>query len=165
VIDAVAARLEVERQVHGRSLARRSHRGATMARMFAARRRAGTVLLTAVAAVSLASCRDPANFVMADGTYVLLAQPGDGGDAAQISGTVTLIGSCLGIDDAIAIWPAETTIVDADPFTIQVPDVGEVSVGDTVDGAGGGFSPDDLPDGVVVPDDCDASSVVTFRGE
>jgi hypothetical protein len=135
-----------------------------MARMFTPSR-VGAALLTVVVAVCATSCRDSANFVMADGTYVLLAQPGDGGDAAEIRGTVTLIGSCLGIDDAIAVWPAETTIVDTDPFTIKVPDAGEVSVGDQVDGAGGGFSPDDLPDGVVVPDDCDATSVVTFRGE
>jgi hypothetical protein len=162
VSDAVAARLDVDRQAPGRSLGRRSDKGATMAGMFA-QGRVGAALLTVVVAVCATSCRDSANFVMTDGTYVLLAQPGDGGDAAEISGTVTLIGSCLGIDDAIAIWPAETTIVDADPFTIEVPDVGEVSVGDTVDGAGGSSSPDDLPDGVVVPDDCGASSVVTFR--
>ncbi|WP_133059005.1 MULTISPECIES: hypothetical protein [unclassified Nocardioides] len=133
-----------------------------MSAMFAPRR-VGAVLLTAALLVGLTSCRDSANFVMADGTYVLLAQPGDEGDEAQVQGTVTVIGSCLGIDDAIAIWPAETTIVDTDPFTIQVPDVGEVSVGDQVDGAGGGATMDDLPDGVVVPDDCDATSVVTFR--
>ena len=116
-------------------------------------------------AVSLSSCRESANFVMADGTYVLLSQPADGGDDAEITGTVTVIGSCLGIDDAIAIWPADTTVVETDPFTIDVPDVGEVSVGDPVDGAGGTMSSENLPDGVVVPDDCDADTVVTFRGE
>jgi hypothetical protein len=133
-----------------------------MARMFAPGR-FGVVLLTVVVAVGATSCRDSANFVMADGTYVLLAQPADGGADAGIRGTVTVIGSCLGIDDAIAIWPAETTVVDTDPFTIKVPDVGEVSVGDQVDGAGGTFTMDDLPDGVVVPDDCDATTAVTFR--
>jgi hypothetical protein len=75
---------------------------------------------------------------------------------------VTVIGACLGIDDAIAIWPAETTVVSTDPLVIKVPDVGEVSVGDSVDGAGAGFTPADLPDGVAVPDECDASSLVVF---
>lgn len=134
-----------------------------MSGMFAPRR-AGAVLLIAAVAVSLSSCRESANFVMADGTYVLLAQPGDGGDDAEISGTVTVIGSCLGIDDAIAVWPADTTVVGTDPVTIKVPDVGEISVGDPVDGAGAALSVDHLPDGVVVPDDCDATTVVVFRG-
>ena len=128
-------------------------------------RRVGTVLLTVVAAVSLASCRDSANFLLADGTYVLLAQPGDSGDGAKIGGTVTVIGSCLGIDDAVAVWPSGTTVVGTEPLVIKVPDVGEISVGDLVEGAGGTMSSSDLPDGVVVPDECDSPNVVFFRGE
>jgi hypothetical protein len=134
--------------------------------MFAARR-VGAVLLAGVAVAGLASCRSSANFLMAGGTYVLLAQPDDDSDAGDdeaISGTVTVIGSCLGIDDAIAVWPADTTVVGTNPVVIKVPDVGEIGVGDAIDGAGGTFTTSDPPEGVVVPDDCDAARMVSFRG-
>jgi len=53
-------------------------------------------------------------------------------------GTVDVVDGCLGADGAVIIWPHGTEVVSADPLTVDVPDVGEVTLGDAVQ-LGGGF--------------------------
>ena len=99
------------------------------------------------------------------GKHVLVAPPANGGEDAAISGVVTLIGGCLGIGSSVAIWPHGTTIVSDDPLTIRVPDLGQVKLGDEVDGGGGTHEPGDAPNGVTIPDTCKSETIVTWRPE
>ena len=123
------------------------------------------VLLTASA------CGGGAHDLTAGKYHVLVSAPADGGEDMGISGKVQLVGTCLGIGNNIAFWPHGTKIVSEDPLTVDVPGEGELTIGDTVEGAGGShstaFNPEistvvpDLP----IPDTCFATTWVDFRSE
>lgn len=80
-------------------------------------------------------------------------------------GSVTMAGSCLGIDGATAIWPHGTKITSHDPLTIDVPGLGQLSVGDVVSSGGEPSDPTDtdphLPRGIkAVPSGCPTRGLV-----
>jgi hypothetical protein len=77
-------------------------------------------------------------------------------------GRVAMVGHCLGIESATIIWPYGTTIVSDDPLTIQVPGLGPVQPGDSVDGGGVGYSTR-LPKGIdAIPSGCPTEDVFEF---
>ncbi len=133
-----------------------------------------TVLLVSVATLVplLAACTNDGAKDLTSGDYhVLVSAPADGGDDAGIGGTVGLVGKCLGIGGSVAFWPSGTEIVAHDPLTIDVPGLGEVSVGDQVSGGGGSHAwPVDSSISTVepeisIPDSCPTTTWVTFRPE
>ncbi len=155
-----------------------SGRGATLSAMRILRgaaagivalgRRASTVAFLIIGgALAVAACGTDGGGQVLDsgGKHVLVGPPANGGDDAAIYGRVTLIGDCLGIGSSVAVWPNGTTIVSDDPLTIEVPDLGQVKVGDEVDGGGGTHDPGDAPDGVTIPDTCKSATIVSWRPE
>lgn len=120
----------------------------------------------AVVTALMSSCgEDEGSVLNRSETNVLVGAEGDGEEpmaGVGVGGTVTLVGNCLGIGRAIVIWPYGTEIVDEDPFTIDVPDFGEVSVGDSIQGGGDTYV-DYLPDGIdEVPSGCPDDEVFAF---
>jgi len=83
----------------------------------------------------------------------------------HVTGVVRLVDGCLGIGDAVAIWPSGTDLVSDDPLTIKVPGVGEIEVGTTVRGAGGDMEVGGYGGKPSLPQSCSDSPVVTFRSE
>src|SRR3954452_361212 len=57
---------------------------------------------------------------------VLVGAKVDGDSLAGIgySGTVAMVGQCLGLNEATVIWPHGTQIASDDPLTIDVPGLG-----------------------------------------
>lgn len=98
------------------------------------------------------------------GTVLVNAEPGEGGIAGVgFFGRVKLVGDCLGIEDATIIWPHGTQIVSEDPFVVEVPGMGQVSIGDRVSGGGDEYV-DYLPDGIdAVPPGCPTKRVFAFH--
>ena len=94
-------------------------------------------LLTSVVLLGACSEGDSAKVVAAADVMVLVAAPAHGGDDASISGTVAIVDGCLGINEHVAVWPFGTRVTDADGPVIDVPNLGTVTVGDQVTGAGG----------------------------
>lgn len=85
---------------------------------------------------------DPPVFVAAQ------VRAGDGVPGAEVGGEVVLTGGCFGVRvdlgggdtvDAILVWPAGTTRSDDG---VDVPGVGEVHLGDVIDGGGAYVSVD-----------------------
>jgi hypothetical protein len=130
-------------------------------------------LLAFVPLVVLASsaCGGGAEDLDSGGIHVLVSASSDGGGAdAGIVGKVRLIGKCLGIGNEVAFWPHGTKVVSDDPLTIDVPGEGEVTIGDTVSGAGATHSsgrPEvdtSVPD-TPIPDACPSGTWVDYRPE
>ncbi len=97
------------------------------------------------------------------GTVLVNAEP-DGGAMAGVGygGRVTLVGECLGIDDATVIWPHGTELVSDEPFVVEVPGMGQVTIGDRVAGGADQYV-DHLPDGIdAIPPGCPTVSVFAF---
>lgn len=123
--------------------------------------RAGLAATLATVGI-LSACGSDGDVLSADGTHVLVGPTTNSGDDAGISGTVTMDGDCLGIGNGqVIIWPGGTTIVSEDPITIKVPGLGEIGLGDKIDGGGG--MTDEPPDGVDVPSTCPSENLVVFR--
>jgi hypothetical protein len=97
-------------------------------------------------------------------TFVLLDSSTLGLDA-RVSGKVSLVGDCLGIDNTVVLWPAMTQVVSQDPLVVELPNAGRVRVGDTVQGAGGRVDAATHGEGVEVPNSCGTGRVMTFRAE
>jgi hypothetical protein len=77
-------------------------------------------------------------------------------------GTVVKVGDCLGVDGWTVIWPHGTTIASTDPLSIEVPGLGRLAVGDTVDG-GGNISTDGTSTAFgQIPRNCRSARVVEF---
>ena len=99
-----------------------------------------------------------------ENSIVLVGADGDGDNMAGIgvAGSVAMVGDCLGIDEATVIWPNGTKITSEDPVTIDVPGLGQVTVGDHVDGGGDEYV-DYLPKGIdAIPKGCSTEQVVAF---
>ena len=100
-------------------------------------------------------------------TSVLIGAEGDGDNMAGVGygGTVSMVGECLGLDDATVIWPHGTTVVADDPLTIDVPGLSEVTVGDTLTGGADVYA-DYLPEGIdAIPEGCPTGRVIAFYPE
>lgn len=119
----------------------------------------------AVSVVTLSSCGESGHVLEAAGKYVLVAAPADGGDDSAVGGTVRMVGDCLGIDDAVAIWPSGTSVESENPLIIKVPGEGRVEIGDKLEGAGGTLGSGDPPDDLDIPDTCASTTLVTYRAE
>jgi hypothetical protein len=98
--------------------------------------------------------------------YVLVGQNLDGENIAGFgySGTVEIVGACLGINGTTVFWPHGTTIVSDDPLEIDVPGLGRLTEGDEVGEVGAeDWSPDQLPDGIdEVPSDCPSDDLIAL---
>ncbi|WP_224124042.1 hypothetical protein [Nocardioides mangrovi] len=123
--------------------------------------------------LALSACGGGAEELKAGNVRILVsASSGDqGGADVGVGGTVQLVGDCLGIGNAVAFWPKGTKVVSEDPLTIDVPGEGEISVGDTVQGAGGSHSTasgsdiDSSKPDLPIPSSCPSKSWVDFRPE
>lgn len=97
--------------------------------------------------------------------YVLVASKDAGKDSAGtgVSGRVSMVGDCLGIDGTTTLWPEGTRIVHDAPLTIDVPGVGELEVGASVSGEAIGYS-DQPPTGPeAIPSGCPSDGLIAFQ--
>jgi hypothetical protein len=132
--------------------------------------RAHVALVVLIPIVTLGACSESESAKVIDtaDVAVLVAAPARGGDDAAIGGEVTVVDGCLGIDDAVAVWPFGTEVTDRNGPLIDVPGLGKVRVGDHVTGAGGYLSAtSEGREGLAptVPDTCKDRSLVAFRPE
>ncbi|MDF9717816.1 hypothetical protein [Nocardioides sp. ChNu-99] len=72
-----------------------------------------------------------------DGTTVVVGGRASGGSDALASGSLTVVDGCLGIGRTVVVWPHGTDVVGTDPLVVDVPGVGERSLGDDVAVGGG----------------------------
>jgi hypothetical protein len=130
--------------------------------------RRGAAVAAALGCVLVSSGCGGAEAVHAgDVTVLVAARSGDSMDAGS-SGALTVVGGCAGVGDSVVIWPHGTDIVDDDPLTLDVPGVGHVVLGEKFD-MGGGFiyetgdtdqsPPDEIGDGVPIPEDCQGRDI------
>ncbi len=98
---------------------------------------------------------------------VLVAAPGEGGSDAAIAGAVTIVDGCLGIGDNVAVWPSGTRVTEPEGPVIDVPNLGTITIGDHVEGAGGYMSAKRFDDvwSPSVPDSCVGAELVVYRPE
>ena len=113
--------------------------------------------------------------VTAAGTTVLVGERSTSGMDALGGGTLEVVGGCLGADGYVIVWPHGTEVVDEEPLTVDVPDVGRVSLGEELQ-VGGGFvlehSDSATPrspgpyraGGITVPAECAAYDVFLASG-
>ena len=132
-------------------------------------RRRTLVFLLIIAGSALSACGDGGGgggdgSVLHSGDAIVLVDA-DRGDGPTVGvgfgGSVAMVGDCLGIDHATVVWPHGTTISDRDPLTIEVPGLGRVRVGSSVDGGAGDLG--DLPKGIdAIPSGCPTEHVIAF---
>ncbi|MBM7790378.1 hypothetical protein [Tenggerimyces flavus] len=121
-----------------------------------------------VAGLLLASgCAGPRAFER-DGIHLLVGPSSGMGRQALISGKLHVgEGGCVGLtkdgkSSALIIWPAGTTLSDADPVAIHIPGVGRIGLGEVISAGGGDPGPNEvLP---AIPDECDARSISVIDG-
>ncbi len=131
--------------------------------------RAG-LLVSLMSSLALASCGDGTagtkggEVLRSGAAYVLTGAAGAGDNIAGIGigGTVRMVGDCLGIGDAVVIWPYGTKVVADSPLAIEVPDLGRLGVGDVVEGGGEDLGADQLPEGFDVPSRCRSENFFAF---
>ena len=124
-------------------------------------------LLLVLPALALAACGGQAQRLSAGEVTVLVAAPPDAGMDALGGGTVEVVDGCLGADGAVIIWPHGTRVLSEEPVEIDVPDLGAVGLGDTVE-LGGGFvfepeGPGDVYESELVPQACAGRPVFLAR--
>src|SRR5919107_4708213 len=94
----------------------------------------------------------------ADGRYVLVGEKRVNEAGTGFGGTVPLVGDCVGLDrggdDVVVIWPHGTKILSTDPVVLDVPHLGRVELGDSVDGGGDDCDAEAPIPGVEVPRAC-----------
>ena len=121
----------------------------------------------AVPVLLLVACGGEAERLTAGDVTVLVSAPPDAGMDALGGGTVEVVDGCLGADGAVIIWPHGTRVVSEDPLQVDVPEIGTVGLGDTVElGGGFVFEPEgsgDTYDSDLVPRDCAGSPVFLAR--
>jgi hypothetical protein len=101
---------------------------------------------------------------------VLIAERTGGGTDALLEGTLAVVDGCLGIKDGttyidtVVVWPHGTEVTSTDPTTIEIPDIGDIAVGDKV-AVGGGVhrSSTGRVGGLVVPPYCDSNEIWLAR--
>ena len=123
------------------------------------------VLLAVGTAGALTGCGESGGEVLDAGDVrVLVGQPVDSAMDALLTGRLTVVAGCLGVQQGearssavVVIWPHGTTVVDAgaepDELTIDLPGRGEIGLGDAVEVGGGGVD-DATGAGVEVPESC-----------
>ena len=126
----------------------------------------GLTLLSACGDGSASSETGPGVIETPDAA-VLVAAPAYGGSDAAVAGAVTIVDGCLGINDNVAVWPSGTRVVDPEGPVIDVPNLGTITIGDHIDGAGGYMPAKDFDDvwSPSVPDSCIGAGLVVYRPE
>jgi hypothetical protein len=118
--------------------------------------------------LAVAGCSNSKTLVSSAGTQVIVGTD-DGNNMAGVGfgGVIDYAGTCLGLrmggneEVHTVIWPPGTEITDEDPFTIHVPGLGDVGIGQSIEGGGLSYEDRDLPNGVHVPKKCN-SEVISF---
>ncbi|MFO6454464.1 MULTISPECIES: hypothetical protein [unclassified Aeromicrobium] len=93
------------------------------------------ILAALLLALALTGCGGKE--ITAGDATVLVGERSSSGADALGGGTLELVGGCLGASGVVVIWPVGTDVVDEDPLTIDIPDLGEFSIGDRVEVPGG----------------------------
>jgi hypothetical protein len=114
------------------------------------------------ALLAMTSCggnddRAPGHLLQGDSGKVLVNAEPNGGPMAGVGygGRVELVGDCLGIGGNTIIWPHGTEIVSDGPLVVDVPGVGQVTIGDQVTGGAVHYGDYYLPDGIdAIPSGC-----------
>lgn len=123
--------------------------------------RVGHVLGACLLVGALASCNGTA--LEGDGGTVLIGtDDGDNMAGVGLGGEVALVGDCLGLDEALIIWPPWTEVTAAEPLTISVPGLGAVKVGDRIEGGGQEYDISHPPDGLKIPAGCPSDLLFSF---
>lgn len=114
------------------------------------------------AALMLTSCGR--GEVIDSGGFQVLVGHDDGSDRAGVGyyGAVTIVGTCLGIGDAVVVWPPGTEVESDEPLVVNVPGLGQVGVGDRIEGGADVHDPEDPPDGLKIPEGCRDHRLVSF---
>lgn len=94
-------------------------------------------LFAACAALILVAACGAGRRTEVNGVTVLVSPRAAAGGDAALTGRVTVVGGCLGVGDAVILWPYGTSVVHEDPLAVKVPGSGIVGVGDKVDLGGG----------------------------
>ena len=125
--------------------------------------------------VALTSCGllgDRGDVTQKDDTYLITAPSGGLTEAGYGYGArLAFVGDCVGLNFgsarwAVAIWPAETSLVSTDPLTIDIPGEGPFQEGDLLPSAGGANYYGTHPlRGVEVPEGCRGEDLVSFTAE
>lgn len=97
--------------------------------------------------------------VQEEGVRLLVAGPMDDSRQAGIEGELQLVaGDCVGLRtgtsrSVLVIWPSGTKLVDRDPATIDVPNLGRIAVGEGITASGGDLAEESgqMPQ---IPEDC-----------
>lgn len=122
---------------------------------------AGAIAVALVVVFGVRGCSG--KVIDADGVKVLTAGYQSGGSDALGGGTLEVVGDCLGAHGDVYVFPQGTEVIDEEPLTIDIPGVGEVSLGEEFD-VGGGWAIEHSSDevepgpieigGVTVPTEC-----------
>lgn len=128
------------------------------------------ILAGLLLAFALAACGGME--ITAGDATVLVGERSSSGADALGGGTLELVGGCLGASGVVVIWPVGTDVVDEDPLTIDIPGMGEFSLGESVEVPGGmvlEHTSDTVPPGplslggVTVPEACAEHDVFLAR--
>lgn len=84
----------------------------------------------------LAGCGNGEVVEAGDVTVLVGERSGDAMDMAG-GGRIEVTGGCLGTSRYVVVWPHGTEVVDEDPLTIDIPDLGTFEIGDDVELGGG----------------------------
>lgn len=138
------------------------------------RRRIGVGAIALLGVTLLSACGDGGGsnqggpvLIATPDAAVLIAAPADGGNDASIAGAVTIVDGCLGIGDNVAVWPSGTRVTEPEGPVINVPNLGTITIGDDVEGAGGYMPAKSFDDvwSLSVPDSCVGAGLVVYRPE
>ncbi|XVX18617.1 hypothetical protein ACQP1U_09595 [Actinomycetota bacterium] len=99
--------------------------------------RASVGLVAVAAVLGLGGCGAGKTLDAGDATVLVGQRSGTGMDAL-LAGRLEVVGGCVGIGDAVVIWPHGTDVVDENPLSIEVPGAGTVAIGEDIE-IGGGF--------------------------
>jgi hypothetical protein len=131
----------------------------------------GALALVAVGSL-LSGCGGGEGSVLRSGRTVVLVGEEVHGPTVGVGfgGTVVMVGNCLGAgsEGAVAtiIWPHGTRITSDAPVTIEVPGLGQIMIGDPIDGGASNVTVDRLPKGIdAIPPGCPTEHVVAFDPE
>jgi len=84
---------------------------------------------------------------------------------AFVRGRLTTVGNCAGIGDSPVIWPRGTVAVEESPLVLQIPGIGEVRVGDRLQGHASILDASTDYLSVEVPKSCGTTKVIVFGVE
>ncbi len=128
----------------------------------------GVLLALAATAYPLVSQRQPEVVTSESGLKVLVAGDSNGGMDARISGRLSNVGGCLGIETGnrqyLAVWPSGTTPLSGTSVRVRFPDDSVAAVGDSVDGSGGFIERKPYPKSVpAIPSSCAVDTFFLFN--